>query len=423
MAVKKITYTDIPEGVDVLKENIIPVVNRETQSTAEDFNEIAKVVNNNADLLDENIDLATQNAEDIEVIQNTMVTQNMINTNIPLYATDSVDSLGFLIMVTSQDNEDYNTEPVAIPTDEVTANNQMILELITEYSLLNGSAESITVNSTAVLSKISGNANQYCSFYFKVFKIDIEEVETLLGTSSPTEVVNPEDTEYHNYLSSVVIKFNEISNTDKLIIRYYSTAMNQAGAYYQFQFGGENPTRIDVTVPMTVVATNADQVNVDASEFSGILSESDNKLDMALRTIDEHNHYHDQLRGIDSGLLKHMTLTQEAALSDYVAKTVKFKSPSLTSGTTLLAEIPISSGYGAIITYAILTTTDSVLRVGQKYVGWNGSNVNSTDTSTVDIGDSTETFDFDFEINGTNVEFSAVVTSGVFVVKCEIKLL
>lgn len=424
MAIQKITYTTEPEGIDIIKENLIPIVDRTKQGSAEDFNEIAKVVNENAELLEGVIILSEQNALDIDDIQDTMVTQDMINTNIPLYATNSPDSSGYLTFVTSQDNELYDTVAVAVPLDEVLSNNQLVLELITENALLNNSAESITANSTAVIAKTSGNANQYCSFYFKVFKIDSEDRETLLGTSSPTESVNPDDLDFREYKSSVIIQSQEILSTERVIIRYYSTGMNLSGAFYSFQFGGlELPTRVDVTVPMTVIVTNADQVNVNSKDFGGILSETDNKLDLALKTIDEHGHYHDTLLGIDSGILKHMTLSQDAALSEYIEKRIAFVSSSLTSGTTVLATIPMESGYGAVIIYAILTTTNIVLRVGQKYVGWNGSNVKSTDTSTVDLGDSTETFNFDFEIDGTDVNFLAVVDSGVFKVACEIKLI
>lgn len=423
MASKKITYTDVPEGDDVLKSNNVAIVDREHQASAEDFNEIAKVVNSNADLLDQNIAQTEVNTADIESIVDNMVTKDMIDTNITLFPTNVEGDFGYLVMVTSMEDPNYNDVAVDVMTGEITANNQLVGQLISSPGLINGSIDYISVPTIGNIAKISGNINQYCSFYFKIFKRDSEGVETLIGTSTPTNAVNPVDSDYHLFSASALIVSDGFTDTDRVVIKYYTTSMNHAGAYYQFQFGGVVPVHTDIVVPSTIVTTKDTQINVTTENFSGILSETDTKLNTALETIDQHNHDHDSLRGLDQGSLKHMSLVQEAALSDYVQKTVKLKSGNLGVGTNTIATIPMDDGYGAVIEYAIVTTMDITLRVGLMYVAWNGSNVNKTDTSTVDLGTSTETFSFNFVIDGTDVLFQSVVTSGIFVVKCSIRLI
>lgn len=423
MASSKITYTTTPEGDDVIKTNFVSILDRQFQATAEDFNEIAVVVNENADLLDSAVAQIEENSSDILVIQNTMVTQDMISTNISLYPTSAVGDYDYLIMVASQQDPNYNVDPVDIQTGEILADNQVVAELIADAGIFVGTIENISINTIVPIAKVSGSAVQYCSFYFKVFVKDEVGYEILIGTSSPTGPVNEDDDDYHIYNASALISSATLSITDRIVIRYYVTAMNVNGAFYKFQFGGLTPLHTDIPIPITVSVTNDRQVNVNAEGFTGVLSPEDNRLDKALETIDKHNHSHDSLAGIDQGNIKHLSEDEKDALLDYKAKTIKRRSGSLGVGKTLILEIPMTSGYGAVIEYALITTTDTTLRVGLMYVGWNGSNVKSSDTSTVDLGDSTETFKFHFEIVGPNVLFESVVTSGVFVVECSIRLI
>jgi hypothetical protein len=87
---------------------------------------------------------------------------------------------------------------------------------------------------------------------------------------------------------------------------------------------------------------------------------------------------------------------------------------SVSSNTTLIT-IPESSGNSGFFDYYVSDGTNS--RAGTVIAVWNGSNAQFTDYSTPDIGGSTTGISFTVTANGTNVSFSASVSSGTWTVK------
>jgi len=87
---------------------------------------------------------------------------------------------------------------------------------------------------------------------------------------------------------------------------------------------------------------------------------------------------------------------------------------TVTTGTTTIHSIPTSSYSSTFIDYVISDTTNS--RAGNIQSVWLGSDVNYTETATMDIGNTTD-FSWDVIIAGNAVKVNSIVTSGSWNVK------
>lgn len=85
-----------------------------------------------------------------------------------------------------------------------------------------------------------------------------------------------------------------------------------------------------------------------------------------------------------------------------------------TTGTTTIHSIPTSSYSSAFIEYVISDTINS--RAGNIQSVWLGSNVNYTETATMDIGNTVD-FDWDVVIAGNDIKVNSIVTAGSWNVK------
>ena len=85
-----------------------------------------------------------------------------------------------------------------------------------------------------------------------------------------------------------------------------------------------------------------------------------------------------------------------------------------TTGTTTIHSIPTSSYSSTFIDYVISDTINS--RAGNIQSVWLGSNINYTETATMDIGNTTD-FDWDVIISGNGIKVNSVVAAGSWSVK------
>ena len=85
-----------------------------------------------------------------------------------------------------------------------------------------------------------------------------------------------------------------------------------------------------------------------------------------------------------------------------------------TTGTTTIHSIPTSSYSSAFIEYVISDTINS--RAGNIQSVWLGSNVNYTETATMDIGNTID-FDWDVVIAGNGIKINSVIAAGSWSVK------
>jgi len=87
---------------------------------------------------------------------------------------------------------------------------------------------------------------------------------------------------------------------------------------------------------------------------------------------------------------------------------------TVSTGTTTVHTVLLADYTSAFVDYTISDSTNA--RSGQLQVVWLSGQINYTDITTMDIGD-TSVFDWDVVINGGNIEFNAVVTSSTWLAK------
>ena len=91
---------------------------------------------------------------------------------------------------------------------------------------------------------------------------------------------------------------------------------------------------------------------------------------------------------------------------------------TVSTGTTTVHTISSTTYSSAFVDYTISDSTNA--RSGQLKVVWLSGQINYTDITTMDIGD-TSVFDWDVVINGGNIEFNAVVASSTWLAKLIIR--
>lgn len=91
---------------------------------------------------------------------------------------------------------------------------------------------------------------------------------------------------------------------------------------------------------------------------------------------------------------------------------------TVSTGTTTVHTVILADYTSAFVDYTISDSTNA--RSGQLKVVWLSGQINYTDMTTMDIGD-TSPFDWDVVINGGNIEFNAVVASSTWLAKLIIR--
>jgi hypothetical protein len=209
-----------------------------------------------------------------------------LNAAVVFYATDAASDIAtYFKLVTGTDDADYDDTPVNIPTGTITADDQFIAALASAPGVFSGATGQINVHTIGNVRKTSGNKDG--SFYFEVYIRDGSDNETLIGTSSTTSVVN--NVTYQEFVADSLIDSTAFGDTDRVVLKFYGNQEGTGGnAAFEFQFGGTSPVRTNFPVPVTVVPheNDADDILVDTSGFSGILSSSDDDVQTALATID-----------------------------------------------------------------------------------------------------------------------------------------
>jgi hypothetical protein len=217
---------------------------------------------------------------------------NALASSLVIYPTSVESNIsGYYRMVESIDDTDYDDTAVDISTGNLngTGLNHLISSLVSDAGLFVGTPGSINITTIGNIRKTSGNANAYSEFFFRVYKRTSGGTETLLGTSSATGAVNPTTlNNYEQFSASGNFLLSNFTATDRLVIKYYSNVLDDGTQSYQFQFGGQQPVRTLVPVPISVTpASNASGTFVDTTNFNGVLSGADSTVQAALETIDD----------------------------------------------------------------------------------------------------------------------------------------
>jgi hypothetical protein len=214
-----------------------------------------------------------------------------LSANLILYPTNaSSDVSGYFKMVTNIDNPSYNTTAVNIPTGIINTDNQLLASLVSEPGFIIGNPGVINITTIGNIKRTVGNNNQYAAFYFTISKRDISGAETLLTTSNETPDIIIGNI-YEEFSAAALLNNGEFLNTDRIVIKYYADLTGNTGSSYDFQFGGTNPVRTLLPVPISSIPSpKASNIITDTTTFNGILSSADNTVQKALNTLDDHNH-------------------------------------------------------------------------------------------------------------------------------------
>jgi hypothetical protein len=236
--------------------------------------------------------IASNVAAAIDELALTKADINSLSSNITTYPTTaSVAGIsGYYRMVSSTDDTDYNDTAADVSTGNLngTGVDNLVASLVADANLFVGTPGSINITTVGNIRKTSGNQNAFSEFFFRVYKRTSGGTETLLGTSSTTGEVNPATlNQYEQFFASANCFITEFSATDRIVIKYYSNVLDDGEHSYEFQFGGVEPVRSLIPVPISVIpSAEASGILVDTSGFNGVLSASDSNVQSALETID-----------------------------------------------------------------------------------------------------------------------------------------
>jgi hypothetical protein len=208
-----------------------------------------------------------------------------LSANVVFYPTSTSSTVsGYNKMVTSLDDTDYDDTAVDVTTGSITTEDQLIASLASETGVLQGNTGVINVHTVGRIRKTSGLFTN-AQFYFKIFKRDAGGTETELATSFSTPTVT--NTDYEEFFADALLNNASFAVTDRVVIKYYAHELTGTPTY-DIQFGGSAPVRSLFPVPVSVVphVNDANDILVDTSSFSNVLSGSDDDVQTALQTID-----------------------------------------------------------------------------------------------------------------------------------------
>jgi len=214
---------------------------------------------------------------DGSVDNNNYLTANDLPSTLSLYATNVAASVsGYFKLVTAIDDPDYNTIAVDIPTGAITTTEQLIASLVSPVNLINGNPGVFNVTTTGNITRLTGSGE--AEFFFKIYKRDSGGVETLIGTSGNTiPVIN---SGYSEFFATAIWNDGIFDVTDSIVLKYYANRIaGGSNPTYQFQFGGDQPVRTIVPVPLAVIPNIyledlADVEDGTASNNDGIFFDS-----------------------------------------------------------------------------------------------------------------------------------------------------
>lgn len=258
--------------------------------------------------------LVASNAQSaIDELQDKKLNIADLAANVVFYPTSaSSDIATYFKLVISTDDADYDNPAVDISTGTITTTDQFIAALASEAGILQGSTGVISVSTVGNVRRVSGFGQ--ADFYFEIYKRTSGGTETLMGTSNSTREVS--ENTYEQFFAECLINSTTFTETDRIVFKYYGNDTGALGnSEFEFQFGGGAPVRSNLPVPVNVVshANDAEDILVDTSNFDKILSGTDDDVQAALETLDDHTHSFSELSDVDVDLTTQVTGTLPVA--------------------------------------------------------------------------------------------------------------
>jgi hypothetical protein len=164
--------------------------------------------------------------------------------------TTSADVSGYFKLVTSLDDPDYDEPEVDVSTGAITTTGQLIASLVTVPNLINGNPGVFNVSTYGNIRRTSGSGT--AEFYFEIYQRNLAGTETLIGTSGTTVPVNTGV--YTQFSESALWDNGVFLDTDRIVLKFYANRISGASdPTYDFQFGGDEPVRTLVPIPLSVL--------------------------------------------------------------------------------------------------------------------------------------------------------------------------
>lgn len=174
-------------------------------------------------------------------------------SNLVLYPTSVIgDVPGYYRLVSDVTDSDYDSPAVDIPTGAITGSNQLVASLIADAGLFIGNPGIINLITTGNIRRTTNNGS--ANFYYEVYHRDSGGTETLIATSSNTATVT--NMAYQEFFAPALLNNGSFSITDRLVFKYYANKLTSATPEYEFQFGGTQPVRTMVPVPINVITSS-----------------------------------------------------------------------------------------------------------------------------------------------------------------------
>lgn len=181
-------------------------------------------------------------------------------SNLVLYATSTASDIGgYSKIVTSITDPSYDVIAVDITTGAISASNQLIASLATSANIIIGNPGLFNVSTIGNIRRTAGSGT--AEFYFEVYKRTSGGTETLITTSSNTSAIN--STIYSQFSATALWNDGIFLATDRIVLKFYGTKVGGGSdPTYDFQFGGSNPVRTTVPIPLNVVPNiNLNDIN------------------------------------------------------------------------------------------------------------------------------------------------------------------
>jgi hypothetical protein len=175
---------------------------------------------------------------------------SLLTSNIVLYPTTAVGDFGYNRMVSSIEDADYDDVAVDVSTGTISGANQLVAGLIADAGLFTGNPGVITVPTIGNIRKVSGKSD--ATFYFELYQRNLAGTETLVFTSGTTPEITSDT--YELFYAFGLLNNGIWLDTDRIVIKYYANKQgNGPEPTYDFKFGGENPVRTNIPVPVSVI--------------------------------------------------------------------------------------------------------------------------------------------------------------------------
>ena len=177
-----------------------------------------------------------------------------LRSNLMLFPTTATSTVSgyttYSRLVTSTEDSDYDATAVDIPTVEISGDDILVGQLISDAGILEGNVGLVNITTIGNIRK-TGVRN--ATFYFKVFKYNSIDGEVEICESDPVPEVT--STDYEQFSESALIPAGTtFTADDHIIIRYYGNRIGSGNTCtYDFQFGGDDPVRTLVPVPASTV--------------------------------------------------------------------------------------------------------------------------------------------------------------------------